>query len=53
MYESQIEQLNKKLENAISQIKSYEQGNSSSLYEEVNKVKEKYDVMFREKEKHV
>jgi hypothetical protein len=53
MYESQIEQLNKKLENAISQIKSYEQGNSSSLYEEINKVKEKYDVMYREKEKQV
>ena len=53
MYESQIEQLNKKLENAISQIKSYEQGTNSSLYEEINKVKDKYDVMFREKEKQV
>ena len=53
MYESQIEQLNKKLENAISQIKSYEQGTSSSLYEEINKVKEKYDLMYREKEKQV
>lgn len=53
MYESQIEQLNKKLENSISQIKSYEQGTSSSLYEEINKVKEKYDLMYREKEKQV
>ena len=53
MYESQIEQLNKKLENAISQIKGYEQGTSSSLYEEINKVKEKYDLMYREKEKQV
>lgn len=53
MYESQIEQLNKKLENAISQIKSYEQGTSSYLYEEINKVKEKYDLMYREKEKQV
>jgi hypothetical protein len=53
MYESQIEQLNKKLDNAISQIKSYEQGNSSSLHEEINKVKEKYDLMYREKEKQV
>jgi hypothetical protein len=53
MYESQIEQLNKKLENAISQIKSYEQGINSSLYEEINKVKEKYDLMYREKEKQV
>ena len=53
MYESQIEQINKKLENAISQIKGYEQGTSSSLYEEINKVKEKYDLMYREKEKQV
>jgi hypothetical protein len=53
IYESQIEQLNKKLEHAISQIKSYEQGASSSLYEEINKVKEKYDLMYREKEKQV
>jgi len=53
MYESQIEQLNKKLENAISQIKSHEQGTNSSLYEEINKVKEKYDLMYREKEKQV
>jgi len=53
MYESQIDQLNKKLENTISQIKSYEQGASSSLYEEVNKVKEKYELMYREKEKQV
>ena len=53
MYESQIEQLNKKLENSISQIKSYEQGSNSSLYEEINKVKEKYDLMYREKEKQV
>ena len=51
MYESQIEQLNKKLENSISQIKSYEQGSNSSLYEEINKVKEKYDLMYREKKK--
>jgi hypothetical protein len=53
MYESQIEQINKKLENAISQIKSYEQGTQSSLYEEINKVKDKYDLMYREKEKQV
>jgi hypothetical protein len=53
IYESQIEQLNKKLENAILQIKNYEQGSKSSLYEEINKVKEKYDLMYREKEKQV
>ncbi len=53
MYETQIEQLNKKFENALSQIETYKQGNSNSLYEEINKVKEKYDLMYREKEKQV
>lgn len=53
MYESQIEQLNKKLENAISQIKSYELGTNSSLQQEINKIKDKYELMYREKEKQV
>ncbi len=53
MYESQIEQLNKKLENAIVQIKTYEKDMSSSLQEEVNKIKDKYELMYREKEKQV
>lgn len=53
MYESQIENLNKKLENALLQIKSYEQGLSNSLQEEISKVKEKYELMYREKEKQV
>jgi len=50
MYESQIEQLNKRLENAMVQIKTYEKDMSASLQEEVNKAKEKYDLMYREKE---
>jgi hypothetical protein len=53
MYESQIEQLNRRLENAMVQIKTYEKDMSTSLQDEVNKVKEKYEVMFREKEKQV
>ena len=53
MYETQIEQLNKKFENAMSQIEIYKQGNSISLNEELNKVKEKYDLLYREKEKQV
>ena len=53
MYEVQIEQLNKKFENAMSQIEIYKQGNSVSLNEELNKVKEKYDLLYREKEKQV
>ncbi len=50
MYETQIEQLNKKFENALSQIETYKQGNSNSLYEEINKVKEKYDLLLKEKD---
>ena len=53
MYETQLEQLNKKFENALSQIETYKQGNSVSLNEELNKVKEKYDSLYREKEKQV
>jgi len=53
MYESQIEMLNKKLENAMVQLKTYEQDNYSSLQESINKAKEKYDFMYREKEKQV
>jgi hypothetical protein len=53
MYETQLDQLNKKFENAMSQIEIYKQGNSVSLNEELNKVKEKYDLLYREKEKQV
>jgi hypothetical protein len=53
MYEYQIEQLNKKLENAILQIRGYEQDHSYSLNESINKVREKYELMYREKEKQV
>ena len=53
IYESQIDQLNKKFENALSQIEIYKQGNSISLYQEIDKVKEKYDLIYREKEKQV
>jgi hypothetical protein len=53
MYEAQIEQLNKKLENAMVQLKTYEKDMSVSLQEEVNKVKEKYELMYREKENQV
>lgn len=53
MYESQIEQLNRKLEMAMNKIACFEQDNSSSLQEAINKAKEKYDLMYREKEKQV
>jgi hypothetical protein len=51
MYEAQIEQLNKKLQNAIVQINTYEKDMSTSLQEEVNKVKEKYDLLLEEKDR--
>ena len=51
IYEGQIEQLNKKLENAILQIKSYEKDNSFLLHEEINKVKVKYDLLLEEKDR--
>jgi hypothetical protein len=51
MYESQIEQLNKRLENAMIQIKTYETDISTSLQEEVNKVKQKCDLMLEEKDR--
>ena len=51
MYETQLEQLNKKFENALSQIEIYKQGNSTSLNEELTKVKEKYDLLLEEKDR--
>jgi len=53
LYETQVEQLNKKLEMAILKITNYEQDSKASLEEELNKVKNKYDLMYREKEKQV
>lgn len=51
IYESQIEQLNIKLDNAINQIKNYEKDMESCVKEEVNKVKEKYKILLDEKDK--
>jgi hypothetical protein len=51
MYESQIENLNKRLENAMIQVKTYEKDMSTSLQIEVNKIKEKYDLMLKEKDR--
>jgi len=51
MYETQIEQLNKKFENALSQIEIYKQGNSTSLNEELTKLKTKCDLLLEEKDR--
>ena len=51
MYEAQIEKLNKKVENTLSELEVYKQGNSTSFNEEINKVKEKYDLLLKEKDR--
>ena len=51
IYELQIEQLNKRLEKTLSQIEVYKQGTSTSLNEEVNKVKMKCDLLLEEKDR--
>ena len=51
MYETQIEKLNKKFENTLSELEVYKQGNSTSFNDEINKVKEKYDLLLKEKDR--
>ena len=51
MYESQIEQLNKKLEYAMTKITNYEKDMTTSLQEQVSKVKDKYDLLLEEKDR--
>jgi hypothetical protein len=51
IYEAQIEQLNKKLESVMIQLKTYEKDLSASLQEEVSKVKQKYDMLLEEKDR--
>jgi len=51
MYETQIEKLNKKFENSLAELEVYKQGNLSSFNEEINKIKEKYDLLLKEKDR--
>ena len=51
MYETQIEKLNKKVENTLAELEVYKQGNSTSFNDEINKVKEKYDLLLKEKDR--
>lgn len=51
MYEIQIEKLNKKFENSLAELEVYKQGNLTSFNEEINKVKEKYDLLLKEKDR--
>ena len=58
MYESQIEQLNKKVETLVQKTKDYEQeirelSNDERINNEINKAKEKYDILYGERYKQV
>jgi hypothetical protein len=50
MYESQIEQLNKKLEIAMNKITNYEENSKVTIEEEIKKIKERYDIILKEKD---
>jgi phage host-nuclease inhibitor protein Gam len=50
MYENQIEQQKKQMEYLNQQIQIYESGNKDSLNKEINKVREKYDLLLQEKD---
>lgn len=50
MYESQIEQLKKQLDQMNKQITSYETENKDIIQKEVNKAREKFDLLLQEKD---
>jgi hypothetical protein len=50
MYENQIEQQKKQMEYLNEQIQIYESGNKDVLNKEINKVREKYDLLLQEKD---
>ena len=51
IYDGQVEQLKKQLESVREQLKSYESGNSEFIQKEVNKAREKYELLLQEKDK--
>lgn len=51
IYEGQVEQLKKQMEMMRQQIKSYESENKDLIEKEVNKAREKYDLLLKEKDK--
>ncbi len=53
IYEAQVGQWQKKCEHVTHQVRELEQGNRLSLQEEVQKVQDKYESLFREKDKQV
>jgi hypothetical protein len=53
MYEGQINKLEKQIEILSNQLKEHENNNKNFVYKEVEKVKEKYDLLLKEKDKQV
>jgi hypothetical protein len=51
MYQGQLEQMKKQMEVLKQQLIVYESGNKDFLLKEVNKVREKYDLLLEEKDK--
>jgi hypothetical protein len=50
MYEGQVEQLKKKLDAAMDQINSYELENSHKIEERIQKEREKFQLLLKEKD---
>lgn len=53
IYEGQMEQMKKQMELMRQQIKTYESDNREQIQQEVNKAREKFELLLEEKEKQV
>jgi hypothetical protein len=51
MYEGQMDQLKKQLDLSIQQLKIYESESNEMVQKEINKAKEKYDMLLNEKDR--
>jgi len=50
IYEGQVEQLKKQLNSMSEQIRIYESGNKENILTEIDKAREKYEIVLKEKE---
>jgi hypothetical protein len=50
IYEGQVEQLKKQLDSMRDQIRIYESGNKENIQKEIEKVREKYEIVLQEKD---
>jgi hypothetical protein len=53
IYEGQIEKLEKHIDNLMNQLKNHELGNKELIQQEIEKVREKYDLLLKEKDKQL